>query len=69
VTYPDDPAANPRQRASTYPPGLLIARLPGEVDTSFCQHEADPPICNCVHDWRIEWGNVSREPKPKATYI
>ena len=25
-----------------------------------CDHLADPPICNCLHDWRIEWGNVKR---------
>ncbi|AVR76789.1 head-tail connector protein [Mycobacterium phage Fameo] len=51
-----------------YPP-FTPAVTPDEVDNSLCDHDADPPICVCVHDWRIEWGNVSRAPKPKATYI
>ncbi|WXX09730.1 head-tail connector protein [Mycobacterium phage MS619] len=51
-----------------YPP-LTPAVTPDEVDNSLCDHRADPPICVCVHDWRIEWGNVSRAPKPKATFI
>ena len=52
-----------------YPVGFTQAVLPDEVDASLCDHQADPPICFCVHDWRIEWGNVSREPKPKAVYL
>ncbi|QDP44605.1 hypothetical protein SEA_NOTHINGSPECIAL_21 [Mycobacterium phage NothingSpecial] len=52
-----------------YPLGWTQAVTPDQVDNSLCDHEADPPVCFCVHDWRIEWGNVSRAPKPKATYI
>ncbi|AOZ61260.1 hypothetical protein SEA_DARTHPHADER_20 [Mycobacterium phage DarthPhader] len=51
-----------------YPAGTQ-AVTPDQVDNSLCEHEAIPPVCFCVHDWRIEWGNVSRAPKPKATYV
>lgn len=49
-----------KQPASTYPEGFIVAVLPGDVTTSFCEHEADPPVCHCVHDWRIEWGQVEK---------
>lgn len=52
----------------SYPAGYP-AVLPGDVDKDLCDHDADPPVCVCVHDWRVEWGNVSRQAKPKATYI
>jgi hypothetical protein len=57
------------QPAAPYPPNFILAVQPGDVDVSLCEHESDDPVCFCVHDWRINWGNVSREPKPKATYI
>lgn len=46
----------------TYPPNFVLAVLPGEVNPNKCDHEADPPICHCVHDWRIlnHWGNEPR---------
>lgn len=63
-------SASDAQRAPiNYPPGFLVAVTPDLVDNSLCDHEAEPPICFCVHDWRIEFGNVSRAQKPKATYI
>lgn len=48
------------QPAGEYPSTFTSAVLPGEVTTSYCEHEVDPPICYCVHDWRIEWGQVER---------
>lgn len=49
---------------------------PYRVDATTCDHLADPPICNCIHDWRITgrvgvpnaetgapdefWGNVPK---------
>ncbi|QBJ01104.1 hypothetical protein PBI_ARISSANAE_18 [Mycobacterium phage Arissanae] len=63
-------SASEVQRAPiNYPPGFTQAALPENVDKDLCDHEADPPICRCVHDWRIEFGNVSRGYKPKATFI
>lgn len=29
------------------------------VDTSKCGHTTAEPH-HCVHDWRVEWGNVER---------
>lgn len=35
---------------------------PRNVDATKCDHEADPPVCFCIHDWRIgPWGNTTRE--------
>lgn len=33
------------------------------VDPRQCNHEADPPQCFCIHDWRIlnHWGNVPKQ--------
>ncbi|QGJ88771.1 hypothetical protein SEA_YECEY3_19 [Mycobacterium phage Yecey3] len=63
-------SASDVQRAPIiYPSGFIVATTPDLVDNTLCDHEADPPVCNCVHDWRIEWGNVSRAPKTRATYI
>ncbi|QFG11533.1 hypothetical protein PBI_BOGOSYJAY_20 [Mycobacterium phage BogosyJay] len=63
-------SASDAQRAPiNYPPNFIVATLPQNVDKDLCDHEADPPVCRCVHDWRIEWGNVSRGYKPKATFI
>lgn len=49
-----------------YPPGFRTAVTPDLVDPNFCVHDANPPICNCVHDWRIEWGNVKKKPARNA---
>ncbi|QTF81443.1 hypothetical protein SEA_TARSUSIV_19 [Mycobacterium phage TarsusIV] len=63
-------SASDAQRAPIiYPSGFIVAVTPDQVDNSRCEHEADPPVCYCVHDWRIEFGNVSRAAKPRATYI
>lgn len=47
---------------SFYPGGTVPYGYPYKpTDVSNdCDHNADPPVCNCVHDWRIEWGNVKR---------
>lgn len=31
------------------------------VDPKLCDHDADPPVCFCIHDWRIHWGNVKKQ--------
>lgn len=31
------------------------------VDPLKCDHESDPPVCQCIHDWRIDWGNVPKQ--------
>ncbi|WKW87234.1 hypothetical protein SEA_CHARGERPOWER_19 [Mycobacterium phage Chargerpower] len=49
------------QPKAPYPKGFLLAVKPEEVNANFCVHEATPPVCNCAHDWRIEWGNVKRK--------
>lgn len=69
MTYPDDPAANARQRKAPYPTGFLLAVKPGEVNANYCTHEADSPFCSCVHDWRITWGNVERKTKQASRYV
>lgn len=34
---------------------------PRNIDVSKCDHEADPPVCYCIHDWRIgPWQNAER---------
>lgn len=48
---------------------------PYTVDATKCNHSANPPVCRCIHDWRIAgpvgsknldgsapefWGNVER---------
>ncbi|CDL92967.1 head-tail connector protein [Fromanvirus L5] len=53
-------SASDRHRAPiVYPPGTQ-AVTPDRVNAFDCDHEADPPVCRCVHDWRIEWGNVKK---------
>ena len=63
-------SASDVQRAPiSYPDGWALAVTPDAVDASLCTHEDDDPACFCVHDWRIHWGNMSRQPKAKATYV
>jgi len=50
-----------KQPRAPYPSNFLLAVKPEEVAVSKCRHEDDPPVCYCVHDWRIEWANVERE--------
>ncbi|BBC53822.1 hypothetical protein [Mycobacterium phage PP] len=34
---------------------------PRNVDPTQCDHMASPPVCRCIHDWRIgAWGNPPR---------
>ncbi|BBC43578.1 hypothetical protein PBI_AN9_22 [Mycobacterium phage AN9] len=54
-------SASDVQRAPIrYPSGFLVAVTPDQVNPIECDHNADPPVCRCVHDWRIEFGNVKR---------
>ncbi|UJD21115.1 hypothetical protein SEA_SORORFAGO_18 [Mycobacterium phage SororFago] len=46
------------QPKAPYPVDFEGAVKPPEVTTYGCDHEANPPVCTCVHDWRIEWSNV-----------
>lgn len=39
---------------------MALYPKPEEVSTLKCDHLADPPICKCIHDWRVFWGNVER---------
>jgi hypothetical protein len=32
---------------------------PWNVDATKCSHTTDGPH-NCVHDWRVHWGNVEK---------
>lgn len=57
------------QRAAPYPSTFLWAVKPGEVDWNLCDHEADPHVCYCAHDWRIEWGNVNRAPQDQSLFV
>lgn len=57
------------QKADFYPLEFLLAVQPDEVNPNLCYHESDDPVCFCVHDWRIHWGNVSKTRKSRATYI
>lgn len=38
---------------------IIVGERP--VNPNLCDHEADPPECHCIHDWRIEWGNVPKQ--------
>ena len=70
MTYPVDqePESSQRQGPGPYPVDYPAAR-PENVAPYNCDHDADPPICICVHDWRINWGNLPKKTAAKATYI
>lgn len=55
----------------SYPDGFTGAVLPPEVNPNNCDHDAVPPECHCVHDWRIlnHWGNETRKPKSRPRYV
>jgi hypothetical protein len=55
------------QVAAPYPADFLLAVKPDEVAPYNCDH--DEVICECVHDWRIHWGNVPRKTAARATYL
>ena len=69
MTYPDDPAANAKQPKAPYPTGFLLAVKPEEVTIASCDHDADPPVCHCVHDWRIEWANMPKRTQLRSKYV
>lgn len=64
MTNPSD-----KQPAGDYPSGFTQAVLPGVVDPFSCDHEADPPICVCPHDWRITWGNVPKVNRKRNVFV
>ena len=71
MTYPVDaePESSQVQYAgSDYPVGYPAA-LEFDVKPYNCDHDADPPICVCVHDWRINWGNLPKKTGRRATYV
>lgn len=57
------------QAASVYPTSFTKAVLPDEVAPYLCEHDANPSICQCVHDWRINWGNLPKKTGQRATYL
>lgn len=60
---------NDLQPKAPYPPNFILAVKPEAVNANNCQHDADPPICYCAHDWRINWGNVERKPKATVRFV
>ena len=69
MTYPDDPSSNHVQFKAPYPATFLVAVKPGEVTTAGCDHTANPPVCTCVHDWRIEWTNMPKRSARRSKYV
>lgn len=65
----DVPGGENWQAKAPYPPGFILAVKPEGVAPYNCDHDADPPVCECVHDWRINWGNLPKKTAAKATYI
>ena len=57
------------QVADYYPPAFNLAVQPKEVDPNECDHEATNPVCHCVHDWRINWGNVAKVGQKRSLYV
>ena len=62
-------SGQPAQRKAPYPSTFILAVKPDEVTTAGCAHEADPPVCTCVHDWRIEWQNMTKRSVSRAVYV
>lgn len=69
MTMPDVPGGEDYQPAGSYDSDFGLAVLPDYVAPYDCDHDANPPVCVCVHDWRINWGNLARRTAAKATYI
>lgn len=57
------------QPATIYEPEFTGAVLPVDVAPYLCDHDAVVPVCVCVHDWRINWGNVPKKTGQRATYL
>ena len=70
MTYPVDPEpeSSKRQGPGPYPEDYPAVRHE-DIAPYNCDHDADTPICVCVHDWRITWGNQPKRTQPRATYI
>ena len=49
-----------KQPASTYPFDFDAAALPQNVDANQCEHDPPHPVGQCVHDWRIHWGELDK---------
>lgn len=68
--YPVDlePYSSRRQPIGAYPSGTRAVR-PEDIAPYDCDHDADPPVCVCVHDWRIHWGNPPRKVKGRNVFV
>jgi hypothetical protein len=69
MTIPDVPYGENYQPAAPYDPSFGEAVLPEDVAPYLCEHDEDPPVCVCVHDWRINWGNLPKRTGRRATYL
>ena len=56
-----------RQRAGSYPSTFTLAALPNELRPYDCDH--DNELCLCVHDWRINWGNMKKVQKGRNVFV
>lgn len=61
----DDSSA--RQLADVYPDEFTLGVLPGDLAPYNCDHDSD--LCYCVHDWRINWGNLPKKTSARAIYV
>lgn len=57
------------QKKAPYPSTFILAVKPEDVDPFACQHESSTPTSNCVHDWRINWGNEPKKSQGRAVYV
>ena len=69
MTMPDIPHGEDYQPADEYDPEFTEAVLPQSIKPYMCDHDGEPPICVCVHDWRINWGNMPKVQNARATYL
>jgi hypothetical protein len=69
MTMPVIPSGEQWQPADEYESDFVDAVLPKDVAPYVCDHDADPPLCVCVHDWRINWGNLPKRQASRATYL
>lgn len=70
MMYPVDaePESSEKQGPGPYPVEYPAVR-PEDIAPYNCDHDADPPICVCVHDWRINWGNEPKKTGRRATFV
>lgn len=69
MTMPDIAGGEEYQPAGVYEGDFTGAVRPVDVAPYACDHDADPAVCICVHDWRISWGNLPKRTGRKATYV